>query len=108
MSSTPYNWELLTEHAAFSPRDTSEANIDKRNLLWQRGLRFFVLRQHRFVHAMCILTTRKSHGVQHWKPRRAVRLGEPWHTRSLSDPGPRAGSTPALLTCPHLCIHTQS
>ncbi len=26
MSSTPYNWELLTEHAAFSPRDTSEGN----------------------------------------------------------------------------------
>jgi hypothetical protein len=53
---------LQTPASASSP--SAGANIDKRNLLWQRGLRFFVLRQHRFVHAMCILRTRKSHGVQ--------------------------------------------
>ncbi len=33
MSSTPYNWELLTEHAAFSPRDTSEG-IVFRDKMW--------------------------------------------------------------------------
>ena len=33
MPSTPYHWELLVEHAASSPRDTSEG-IVLRDKIW--------------------------------------------------------------------------